>query len=585
LAAACLVIGALVFAVIRPPLPVSSVSPLVRFDIVPPGQVNDLRIQDRYLALSPDGKQLAFVATIANTRQLFVRPLEAATAQMLAGTEDAGWPFWSPDSRSIAFFASGKLKRIDLAGGTARVLCDASSSGGGAWNSDGIIVFGTSPYSALMRVSAGGGPCTAATQLDSGQTRHVSPQFLPDGRHFIYTAASDRPDGRGIFVASVDGERPRRIREEADSPALFAPPDSLLFIHQGSLVRVHFDPARGTMSGDPVPLLPIAAFGPSGPPGFSASNTGVLAYLSPTDRDRRSRTVWVDRRGNVSGPLEERQTAVLEDIQLSPVGPETMGVRRELGRDGNVWLIDAAKNIEQRFTFGQRAIGPIWSPDGQRIVFGSPRNGHVQLFEQAVRGTSTSQLLLETAEDKVPADWSPDDTTLLYQVRDQKTGMDVWALPLGGKGEPYALLHSAANEAAAQFSPNGRWLAYQSDESGTAEIYVRGFPLGDRRWQVSLQGGNRPRWRRDGKELFYLSSDARLMAVPIAVNGDGQTLEPGAPLSLFATRPDYTTYNGLPASNYAVAPDGQRFLMNILPQDLSPSPITLVVNWPGLLKK
>jgi serine/threonine protein kinase/Tol biopolymer transport system component len=536
---------------------------LVRFDVVPPSDGNNLVAEDLYFNLSPDGRKLAFVATTENTARIWIRQLSDATARMLPGTEEARRPFWSPDSRAIGFFAGGKLKRIDLSGGSARILCDAISGTGGTWNRDGVILFATA-NSPLMRVAVTGGNPTLVTQLTSGQVGHATPQFLPDGRTFIYAIDGDASK-RGTYLGALDTPGARKLPIASDGPAIFARPGSLLFRQQSTLVAMDFDPVKGVASGDPISLAMVSEFGVGGPPTFSVSETGVLAYVRI--RRRESQLQWIDRKGNPLASVNDPLTT----FGTPQIAPDGKTIASE--RDRSIWLTNLSTGTQTQLTTRQ-ANAPVWSPDGRRIAFESG----AKLFVQSATDTTNDQLLLDSPEPKVPLDWSPDGRHLLYEALSGRTGMDLWIQPLAA-GKPSPLLETMANEAAGQFSPDGRWLAYQSDESGANEIYVRSFPIQGRQQGVSIGGGTRPRWRRDGRELLYLGPDARLMAAPIALDPQGSSLQTGPPVPLFATRLAYTTIIGLPLPNYAVTPDGQRFLMNVLAEGARTSPITVVLNW------
>ncbi|MGE0445292.1 MAG: TolB family protein, partial [Vicinamibacterales bacterium] len=446
---------------------------------------------------------------------------------------------------------------------------------------------------ALGKVSASGGACSDALPLAPGQANQAWPQFLPDGRHVIFRefrGIFGRSPG-DVFVGALDGGDSRRLLhiDAADSAARFASPASLLVVRQGALVSYAIDPAQGVVRGDPATVAGLGEIAEgAGVPGFSVSDTGVLAYRAQLVAARTSQLAWVDRTGAVLGTIGKSGATTLSDVQLSPDGRQVTGFR-----DGAVWLLDVNRGIDTRLT-GRRAqpgeaaesaqFG-VWSRDGRRVAFRSVRDGRGNLFEMPADGTGTERRLIDTPETKTPLDWSPDGRVLAYQVLDPATGFDIWALPLTGDGKPFPILNGKANEGGAQFSPDGRWLAYQSDESGDPEVFVQPFPGPGRRVQVSSGGGTRPRWRPDGKELFYLANDLKLMAVPIAAGRDAQALDPGAPMPLFQTQVVYTNSLGMEKPNYAVAPDGQRFLINTVTGDPQPSPITVVLNWPALLKK
>jgi serine/threonine protein kinase/Tol biopolymer transport system component len=542
-------------------------TPAVQFDIVPPGDITRT-IHARFIAVSPNGRHVAFVATTENARRLWVRTLAEPALRMIAGTEDGGWPFWSANSQSIGFFAGGKLKRVDLAGGPVRSLCDVQASEGGSWNADGLILFATRT-GPLMRVPADGGDCAPATRLSDGQSMHVWPQFLPDGRRFIFSAEGEGVDARGIYLASLDGEQPRRVRGSADSPAMFAPPASLLMVDQGALVAMKLDVQNGTVIGKPHTIGPMRGIGLANPPGFSVSETGVLAYRPTTAF--ASRAEWVDRNGaGVKVPFFPSTS--FRPAQLSYDGRHVVGVR-----DGSVWLLDLQRQTESRLSYSDTAGDPVLSRDG-RIALVERRDSLYHVVEQGLSGNREGRQLLTSSHLLVMQDWSADGRQILYQTLGQNTGRDIWVLPLEGDRRPFPVLNGPSNESAGQFSPNGQWLAYQSDESrGVDEVFLRRVDGKGRPLQVSRGGGQQPRWRADGTELFYSTPDDDLMTVAVSFDETGEPTT-GRATSLFKARFTYVTAAGLSRPSYAVAPDASRFLVNII-TDTAPMPFTVVVNW------
>ncbi len=555
--------------------------PLVtRFEIVTP-PTND----PGSFALSSDGRQLAFVANAEGTARIWVRPLDQVTAQPLPGSEGARFPFWAPDGRAIGFFADGKLKRIDLGDDGPQVLADAPSGRGGAWNADGVIIFAPAVDATIMRVDSGG-TRVAVTGLAPGQRSHRWPQFLPDGRHFLYFAfgGGAPTDTPGVYMGTLDSSEQTLVLP-TDTAAMYAPPAALLWVSNGVLVAQRFNPATGVVSDKPMTVARTVGVDDRLFRGaFAVSATGVLAHR--TGQGERRQLAWIDRSGNTRGTVVPPDEDGLSSPEL-----ESDGRRIAVGRtvDGNhdVWLIDAGG--PRRFTVNASIDGaPLWSPDGSRVVFASMRNGLFDLFERAASGAGDERPLLVTGEQKTPLDWSSDGRFLLYATQHPKTGADLWALPLPG-GTPFPVVpQTPFDEIAGQFSPDGKWLAYQSNESNPAQIYIRPFQGPGGPWQVSTApaGGSQPRWRPDGKELFYVSADARLMAVPIAVGLDPQTLQIGTPVPLFKTR--LAGGGGIPGGSqskaqYAVA-SSDRFLMN-LGVEATASPITIVLNWDAALKK
>jgi Tol biopolymer transport system component len=531
-------------------------------------------------AISPDGLRLVFVATDSSGKNLlWIRPLESTHAQPLSGTEEATDPFWSPDSRLIGFFAGGKLKRVEATGGLVRTLCTAAVPRGASWNREGVIIFAPTPNDPLYRVSAEGGEPTPLTKLDPSrqQASHRWPYFLPDGHHFVYSVLGG-PKGHGIYISSLDAKESLRLLDVRDSVVAYAAPGYLLYRRETSLVAQAFDTEKLKLSGEPLLIAEqvgheVSTFQTY----FSVSQTGWLAYSSISSG--KSQLVWVDQSGKEISLLGEFSYYIRPWI--SPDGKRVAVDGPDLQGNRDIWLIDARSGSSTRFTFDLSIeLFPVWSPDGTRIVFASDREGPRQLYLKNASGAGKEELLLKTDSNKIPMDWSPDGRFILYVVNDPKTKFDVWILPLFGDQKPEPFLQTEANERLARFSPNGRWIAYVSDESGANEIYVQSFPASGGKWQVSTNGGYHLAWARDGKELFYISSDKKMMAVE--VKGDGATFERGAPKALFDRRiPSFNT----PLGQFSVAPDGQRFLVANPVDENTSVPITVVLNWTADLKR
>jgi eukaryotic-like serine/threonine-protein kinase len=540
-------------------------APELRTEILIPATPDPLSF-----AISPDGRQVVFVAS-GVPKQLWLRALDTTTAQPLPGTDNAASPFWSPDSRSVAFFAGNKLKRLDIGAGLPHVLANVSPGRGGTWGPDGVVLFSVSNTSALYRTTASGGEPIAATRLGAGQVSHRYPQFLPGGRQFIFYA-DGQADAQGIYLGSLDTADTRRL-VTANSAAVYAPPGWLLFIRGGTLVARRFDTVRGVLIGDPVTVADSVGQGTFGASAVSASATGAVMYRMGAAG--RHQLIWFDRSGKTLGTLGASDDNTLIAPVVSPDG-RLAAVTRTVQGNTDVWLIDAVRT--SRFTVAESFDGfPVWSPDGSRIAFSSTRGGHFDLYVKAASGAGAEELLVESPRLKVPADWSRDGRYLLYTVSDDpKTGYDQWVLPLGGDRKPFPFLNATYNERLGQFSPDVQWVAYVSNESGRDEIYVRPFPGPGGQALVSAAGGISPRWSPDGKELYYIAPDATLMAAPMAVKGS--TLEPGTPMSLFPTRVwggGTATYQ---RAQYDVARDG-RFLIDVSTDDEVTSPLTLLQNW------
>ena len=469
--------------------------PLVtRLDVVTPPTTEPFSF-----ALSPDGRQLVFVANGEEGPQLWLRPLDQATAQPLAGTEGAAYPFWAPDNRALGFFANSRLKRVDLSGGPPQLLASAPGGRGGTWNADGVIVFAPNTTSGLMRVPATGGTPTAVTKLVTGQASHRWPQFLADGRRVLFFVGLGQVQTRGVYVVSLDGGEPVRVLSA--EAAAFAASGHLLHVSQGVLVAQPFDPDAASAPGDPQPVAqPVGVDATLSLGAFSVS-TDVLAHRAGEASSRRQLS-WFDRTGKIVGAVFPADDRGLAGPSLAPDGQRVAIYGVQQG-NVDVWLTDVGRGVATRFTFDDAIDAtPIWSPDGSRVVFRSSRNGAGDLFEKPASGAGNEQPLLVTPQSKSPLDWSRDGRVLLYAAQDDKTGSDLWALPLVGDRKPFAVVQTNFDEMQGQFSPDARWLAYASNESGRFEIYVRPFPEAGGKWQVSTGGGTQPRWGRNGQELL-----------------------------------------------------------------------------------
>jgi serine/threonine protein kinase len=537
---------------------------LMRFEIPTPHTAQPL-----HFALSPDGSRLVFVASGDGPSRLWLRPLDSVSAQPLAGTEGGEYPFWSPDSRSIGFFAAAKLKRLDIAGGVPQILADAASGRGAAWAADGTILFAPSNASPLWRVPASGGQATVVTKVPRGS--HRLPQFLPDGRHYLFFAQD--PDSQGIYLGSLDGGDPKRL-VSAVAAGAYAEPGFLVFLQQSALVARRLNLATGTLEGDPVTVADGIDYDASfNVGGFSVAKARLVYRLG--GQERRQLT-WFDRTGKPLGTIGDSDASGLLGPALSPDG-RRVAVMRNLESNTDLWLIDLLRGGTTRFTFDPANDQmPVWSPDGGLIAFMSNRKGIYDLYVKPSSGGGTDSLILASSSVKAPTDWSRDGRFLLFQYADPQTGWDLGALPMTGERKPIPLVKTPFEERTGQFSPDGRWIAYQSNESGRFEIYVQPFPGPGGKWPVSTAGGTDPRWRADGGELFFVAPDATLMAV--RVHASGATFDAEAPTALFHTR---MVAGGLANlfEQYTVSRDG-RFLVNV-PADgtTTVAPITCVINW------
>jgi eukaryotic-like serine/threonine-protein kinase len=528
------------------------------------------------LAIAPDGRRVVFVAASDGRPQLWLRSLDTPTAQPLAGTDAATFPFWSPDSRSIGFFADGKLRRMDSDGGSATILANAPLGQGGAWNRDGTILFAPAPASPLLQISATGGEPTAVTTIDPQQVGHSFPQFLPDGRHFLYYVEGVT-DARGVYVGELRGNETKRLLD-ADAAAVYAPPGHLLFVRQLTLLAQAFDPVKLAVTGRPFPVGEHVAVQRAAL-GLSVSRDGHIVYRTGS-ASGEGEYVWFDRFGKELGRLGSPPGSARAVPSFAPNG-RTVALHTVSG-NADIWVVDVERGAYNRLTVDAADdILPIWSPDGTRIAFSSTRKGGLDLYLKSASGAGNEDLLLETPQTKALSDWSSDGRFLLYSNSDPKTGFDIWVLPLEGDRTPYPFVQTKFNERLAQFSPDGKWIAYESNESGRYEIYVQPFSRSNGKAggtvPVSTGGGAQVRWRPDGKALFYIALDDRFMMVPITSSSE-QALDVGAAVALFTARVVGGAQQPFARYQYSVAPDGQRFLVNTITAEAS-APITLILNW------
>jgi len=517
-----------------------TVSGAMRLNFIPPPELSFNDVQSDAVVISPDGQNIAFSADSADGKNmLYVRRLDSTEARVVPGSENPIEPFWSPDSRSIAFGSDGKLKRSDLSGGNAQILCDAARLVGGSWSKDGVIVFAPDYRTRLVQVSAKGGepgPLPMNAKLGDDE-RHRFPYFLPDGRHFLFhREVGDRlnPTTRAVFAASLDSPELKQILAD-NSNVIYAPQGFLIFVRNDSLVAQAFDVSKLELSGDVIPIITgqatrgYGAAWSANNPGlrqFSVSDTGVILWQGVWQRDYQ--LVWFDREGKQTGAID---SPVKVDVGQAPrLSPD--GKRLAVQRNSNLWAVDLDKGTALRITSSFSQF-PVWSPDGNRIVFSGGNGG---LTVKAANGLGDEELLLRGPN--FPSAWSPDGRFILYVHRGVKTRRDLWVYPTFGDKKEYVLLNSAFDEYQPKFSPNGRWLAYASDETGTFEIYVQSFSadgkLGSDKKRISTTGGMFPVWRADGSELFFVAADGRMMSA--AVKTGGPEFEFETPKPLFKTR-------------------------------------------------
>jgi serine/threonine protein kinase len=532
--------------------------------------------------LSPDGTRIAFSARDDKSKVLlYVRPLTSLSAQPLPGTEEAMYPFWSPDSREIGFFTPGKMKKINAGGGPPQTLCDSVGGRGGAWSKEGVIVFSPSTTQALLRVSAAGGTPEPASKLDLAQAEnsHRWPSFLPDGKHFLYWSRNSRAGEPSVLYVGELGTLESKVLMKSETMAVYAS-GHLLFLRGQTLMAQPFNPSRLELSGEPVPVAEhVAISGATVRAMFSGSNTGTLIYQSG-DTSGGWNLVWWGRDGKQisSIPQSDRYFGP----RLSPDGTK-VAVEIFAGAQGigDIWIFDLTRGTSTRLTFGPYSQGnPVWSADGKTIFYSSGA-GAPYIVAKAADGSTPERIVLESKDTReFPASCSPDGRYLVYERRipQNETGFHLWALPLFGDGKPFPIVQSTFEERYPEVSPDGKWMAYQSNESGRWEIYITAFPGGGAKWQVSGVGGASAKWRKDSKEIFYLDLSDNLVAVD--VNASGSSVQLGTPHTLFQAIGVQREYGP-----YDVSADGKRFLLNSGNLNKSSDPFTLVQNWPAELKK
>jgi len=546
-------------------------APALRFSITAPEETSIVSGG----ILSPDGKYMALLAEEkrSGTTQMWLRSMNRGQYRRIAGTEGATRPFWSPDSRFIGFFAGGKLKRVGTEDQTAQAIASAgTNTSGGTWGASGLIVF-AHQRSRLYSVPESGGELTPVTNLNSAEQEvaHRWPQFLPDGEHFLYFNESAKPERTGTYLGSLHSKTTDRL---LNVPALFAQPGYLVYTRDGLLMAETFDLAHPrsrhssrVIGGTAFPAGMIDEITLSAS-NVSVSANGLLAY---TSSDGMPQMKWFDRSGRETGAVD--MPTPMHSPVLSPDQKQVLAVGRNL--EHGVWIVDLPRGVSTRIE--SDGMGPLWSPDGTRIAFSADRAGASTIFVKPASGTNDT-LLLRSPSNKSLDDWSPDGRFLLFTNGSRETKLDLWTLPMEGDQKPSPFLKTPANEVQGQFSPDQHWVAYTSDESGTWEVYLESFPATGREWVVSIGGGAEPHWRKDGKELFYLSAGRNLMAVSITL-GASPLIE--RPHVLFRA-PVLSTSN-IFRDQYAVSSDGQRFLVGSVDKASKQDPITVLSAWPSLL--
>jgi len=548
--------------------------PVLRVEINPPDKMQFNLSGDHGgpAVISPDGRYIVFSAYGSSGAQLYLRALDSTSPQALPGTVGAMFPFWSPDSRSIAFFTDDKLKRMEVSGGTPVTICGSTLGRGGSWNQDGTIVAALSYNTGLSRVPASGGTPTPVTAIDGVHySSHRWPWFLPDGKHFLYIAvkhnAPTSPE-TAVFLASLDGKEDRLLFHTL-SNAIYAS-GRLLFQRENSLVTQTFDLSNGKLSGEPQTLSENVQFDAGlWRMNLSASTDGMLLYASGTASGTEILT-WYDRSGKRLGTVGEQ--GEFYDLDLSPDDKKIVATELNTAT-ATIWVHDLVTNLKTRLTFsGGAHLTPLWSPDGKQIAFTSNQQAAISVKTLGSSAPERTLLSSPTPIYQAISDWSHDGRYLMYE---QGTGMntDLWVLPLSGDAKPFPYTSGSSRGA---FSPDGHWVAYVAQEGGRPEVFVAPFPWTGAKWQVSNGGGTGPRWRDDGKELFYFDLNG---VTAVAVDGAGSTFQVGSSKLLFRL-----PLRGIIGREYAPTRDGQRFIA-VTPSEGSSQSLTLVQNWPAELKK
>jgi len=544
-------------------------SEAARFPIaIPAGSYPIAAVEEHNMAISPDGRYLAFAVLSEGKRLVSVRPIGSLSAQTLPGTEGASSVFWSPDSRNIAFFADRKLKRIEVSGKSLQTICDLTAKrASGTWGNLGTIVFSQDADGKIYRVPAVGGNASLLVDNKSRAARRWV-QFLPDGRRFIFYKSDEGEHNAGIFTGSLDSSEIKQVAPMAAARAVYAKGGYLLYPREGSLVAQSFDETSLKLTGEPAVLVDrLPYFDKTGWAEFSVSDTGVLAYMTESPK---TRLVWLDRAGRETGQVGE--AGDIYEVRIAPDGQRAVVNIADPGTSsgGDLWIQDLSRATLTRFVFGSTDDGrPVWSPDGRRLAYFSCCEDVSTLHIKDTSDPGKGELPVKDQSFIAPLDWSRDGRFIIYQE-----GQQLWVLPVSGDPKPYPLKQTIAAYGNAHLSTDGRWLAFVSAETGRAEVYVTRFDQPGERFRISTEGGNNPRWRHDNSELFYESADSHLMSVAIK---PGEKFEAGAPVALFQADPL--------SPDYDVTADGQRFLFIASAPGTQLLPFAVVLGWMAELKR
>lgn len=541
-----------------------------------------------YPAMSPDGRTLAFIARVEGVSRIWIRPLGSSTSKPLAGTDSVERLFWSPDSRFLAFSADGKLQKIALADETLVTLCKATGISSGTWNDEGVILFASESSKGLQRVGANGGEIVNAKILDvdSGHLGYDYPFFLPDGRHFLFHVQSNDFAKQGIYVSSLDGEGPTQLvtTEIRTAWAGEDPNDAnvgyLVFMQQGAILAQPFDLGRNQLTGEPRRIVERAQTNLGQFNGrFSVASKALVAIEGVTNLQ----LTWIDRTGENVGTIGPVGPYGARD--LSPDDKRLTFSRFEPKTSTqDIWLLDLERSGATRFTVDPADdAAPRWSPDGSRIAWISRRNGLYGIYMKAASGVGADELLYESADNKVTMGWTPDGRFLLFRNLSPDTGNDIWIMPLDGDRKPWPWLATEFSESSnSPFSPDGKWIAYSSDESGRGEVYIQAFeppaPASGAKWRISTEGGGLPRWRRDGRGLYYVVYAGKLMETDLSF---GEGVKTGISRELFDTR----AIKAEMSRGWTITSDEQRFLFVTHSEENGLPPFTVLVNWAAEMKK
>ena len=552
----------------------------VSFYLAPPEKSTGFQ----QMAISPDGRNIVYITTLDGKSQLWLRPINAFTARPLAGTDGAnGFMFWSADGRSIAFQASGKVKKVDLTDGTVQTVCDTISDirgFGGTWSRDGTILFFNGGTGILRIAPAGGEPAVLPGFEPSPDRIDRWPMFLPDGRHFLFLSTGGNQAKPEIFVGSIDSVERKRVIPADSHAAYVASPAGggyLIFARDGALMAQAFDTASFAVTGEPFRVSEQIRINSNSRAFFSVSEGGTLVY-DPSGEGEKRQLTWFDRTGRQLDTIGQPDLSVR--ARLSPDQRYAAITRRtQDGLSYDLFVVDIARGASSRLNSDDpRTTEAIWSPDGSRVAWSMQKGGVWRLIQKLASGAGPEEVLLESKDAIFPTDWSPDGKFILFSQRDNVRKRHIWVLPLEGDRKPLVYFQTSREDHSAIFSPDGKYVAYVSSESGREEVYVQTFPASAGKWPISTNGGSNPRWRADGRELFYVQTDGKVMSVEIKSGG---SFEPGIPKPLF----DISAARTQATTEYAVSPDGQRLLFLSRLTETGLSPLAVVVNWTADLKK